>query len=168
MPARQRLTAVIGLVLTAACLVAAATAGCGGEDRGEDERAVAATLRGFLTDVFEEDDFKGACDRLAPAAKTDLIRGVRKALPDAPTYDCVGTFETLQSIGSLDTISGATLYVDPPRYEAPGENPADQEITDVSVNGDTARATVGENPQRVQLRRTGGTWRIARLVEPED
>lgn len=162
MDRRHRPRATLALAVAAGLL---ALAGCGGDDPSDEEQ-IAATVRGFLTDVYRDGNFEAACERLAPAAQGDLVNGLRQGLPNEPVGDCEDALTTLQSFGGLDVIAGVTLYVDAPRYTS-AVAPDEQRIGGISIDGDKARARVGENPQMVQLRRIDGEWKVARLVEPK-
>jgi len=130
------------MLIVAAAALAIAFAACGAS---ETDRAGAVAAR--YMSALGDRDAELACRQLTTAAKHDIARYVRRALPELGTTSCAGVIR-----GALDLLDDAAVSA-----------LREVKVRSVSITGETATAQLEGRSDPVNLIRDDGTWKIARL-----
>jgi hypothetical protein len=134
----------------AACFALTSLAACGGGGGGRDDTAIRSAVRGYFQAIVAHDAAR-ACTALTPESREKIGEYARK-LGQKRETGCQGTMRAFFTSGPM---------VETARTASKAE------ITRVDRRGDEAKATVtGVGP--LELKRTGGVWRIAFEPAVED
>jgi len=117
--------------------VCAALLGCGGSD--EDE--VRDTVRTYLT-AFADGDGERTCEQLTDDARSGFVDALIAQVPELPSTSCEAAVEALAGTGADTSVL------------------RDVELTEVTVDGDTATVRAKGGTADAELVKTDAGWRI--------
>lgn len=129
--------------LAALLIAAALLAGCGTSE-GSDSSQVEGTVLGYLTDLAEGDG-QGACGRLSGEEARKLLEEVLRSVPELRATSCVD---------AIDKLSGGLGGEERKILE-------EARIDKVTIDGDSASATVVGGTNTARLTKVDGVWVIS-------
>lgn len=116
--------------------------GCGSSDEDEAADAVRAYFGAIAEGEYDE-----ACSQLAASARRDVADYAATQLPEVGSLDCEEVMGQIFSLIDEDQIAALE----------------DVEVTEVTIDGDSAIAEVEGATEDARLRRVDGEWKFSEL-----